>query len=89
MANVWCFEKEKGMSTKMGAYCAEQPATQLVIQEEDDLDGLGIGWPEPLELIQDHAVEKAEDGRYVVEDYCSKTCIHLAGEMKHSLTKND
>lgn len=77
------------MSEKMCSHCGESEALTLKFDKEDpDLDGMGVGWPETLEILSEH--DTGEDPVvYTVEDFCSGTCVHLAGEMAHAMAKDD
>ena len=77
------------MSTKgMCSYCGEQPAVTLNITKHDpDLDGLGVGWPGTLAVLEDNDIGDDPDF-YIITSYCSETCIHFAGEYNHAMAKD-
>jgi hypothetical protein len=76
------------MSTKMCSHCGETPAVTLRITKHDpDLDGLGVGWPETLAILE-NGDEDEDPDYYVITGFCSETCIHLAGEFKHAMAQD-
>jgi hypothetical protein len=73
---------------EMCSHCGEHPATTLKITKHDpDLDGLGVGWPETIEVLEDNDIGEDPDF-YFVTGYCSETCIHLAGEYRHAMAED-
>jgi hypothetical protein len=75
------------------AHCGEYPAVTLRLNKaavengEESLDGLGIGWSETLDVIEDHDTGESED-EYTLEDFCSLECIHFAGEFEHGMSED-
>jgi len=75
---------------KMCSHCGENPAVTLKITKQDpDLDGLGVGCYETLEVLQDNDISDDDSDFYLVTGYCSETCIHLAGEYAHAMVRDD
>lgn len=75
-------------TTKMCSHCGESPALTLKITKHDpDLDGLGVGWPETLDVLVDNDIGDDPDF-YFVTGFCSETCIHLSGEYRHALARD-
>lgn len=73
---------------KMCSHCEESPAIELRIDKENpDLDGMGVGWAETLEVMEDSDI--GDDPKfYTINDFCSGTCIHLAGEYAHAMAED-
>ena len=71
----------------------DEPATVLKLNKQavengdEDLDGMGVGWSETLELIMDLDTGEDEEN-YTIEGYCSGVCLHLAGELEHAETRD-
>jgi hypothetical protein len=73
---------------KMCAHCGETPAVTLRIAKEDpDLDGMGVGWHETLKVLEDNDIGDDPDF-YVINRYCSGSCIHLTGEFNHAMAED-
>jgi hypothetical protein len=75
--------------TNLCSHCGIRPAVTLVLAlEDDDLDGAEIGWCETQEIIDENTDEETETQRFVT-GFCSKACIHLAGEYRHAMVESD
>lgn len=76
-------------SETMCSHCGEAPAVTLrIAKEEPDLDGNGVAWSETQAILDDNDTQEDNDF-YVIETFCSKSCIHLAGEFKHAMGRDD
>ena len=74
---------------KVCSHCNEYPAVTLKLCKEDpDLDGMGVGWPETVDVLEDNDVGDDKDF-YIIRNFCSGTCIHLSGEFKHAMASDD
>ena len=75
-------------SIAMCSHCGAAPATTLKINKENpDLDGYDVGCPETQELLEENDIGN-NPNFYVIEDYCSPSCIYLAGEMAHAVAED-
>ncbi|MBZ5613240.1 MAG: hypothetical protein LAO23_04455 [Acidobacteriia bacterium] len=79
---------ETQSAKEMCSHCGESPALTLKITKHDpDLEGLGVGWPETLDVLEDNDIGDDPDF-YFVTGFCSETCIHLAGEYRHAMARD-
>ena len=85
---------------RMCKWCGEEPAVALTFSQravengDESLGGMGIGWSETQELIMEYAWDRPADrpegdDTFVVDDYCSRACMHLAGEFEHAMAESD
>jgi len=77
------------MTTTMCAHCGEEEAVTLRVNKEDpSLSGVDVGWWETTEILENSDV--GDDAEfYTIEDFCSGTCIHFAGEYRHAMVEYD
>ena len=79
---------------RMCRNCGEASAVTLTFSQravengDEHLSGWGIGWGETQELILGY-VEDDEADEFTIGDYCSRACIHLAGEFHHGMAGSD
>jgi len=81
-------------AARMTALIHCQVSTGLTIRdtvqlerENPDLDGMGVGWPETLAILENNDIGEDEN-YYIIDDFCSGTCIHLAGEYDHAMARD-
>lgn len=76
-------------NVKMCSHCGEYEAVTLKLSKQDpDLDGMGVGWSETEDVLEDNDVGDDKDF-YIIKNFCSGSCIHLAGEFKHGMASDD
>jgi hypothetical protein len=79
----------------MCEWCGQEPAVSLTFSRkavengDEDLNGCGIGWYETQELIIGYVSLDDRVDEVTIDDYCSRDCIHLAGEFKHGMAESD
>jgi len=80
---------------QMCEWCGQEPAVSLTFSRkavengDEDLNGCGIGWYETQELIIGYAGLDDRVDEFTIDDYCSRDCIHLAGEFEHGMAGSD
>ena len=76
-------------------HCGDSPAVEIRFNKQavntgdDDLGGWGFRWSETYDIVYEHDTSDDDEPEYVVKDYCSKHCIHLAGEMRRGIEEGD
>jgi hypothetical protein len=73
---------------RMCDHCKGEVAIRLRISKDDpELDGLGVGWPETVEVLEGNDRGMEQD-YYTIDNFCSGTCVHLQGEFRHMMAKD-